>query len=341
MTNENLNQQVYLGYFTSLLPALLLAVTCADVTVQLAIEAFSLEPSATLQSRLSTAIFIGLCLGNPVAVWLRDGSALWMAMRVLAGMAIGAVANDFLLLPLVGDGLLRFALLSLGALGVPILMLSDWVLAVRGRRAADELLVCTVSPKRLARWPARLMFIFVAVATSAGFWVLAPTVDATFYGFFAILAVVTVVIATRKPENGTAEAEVDDDMTALFDAIPGSKDPVRQAEMAEKEMRALFLSFLPGAIFLGAIVALAMRMAIAVSPQLVDLVHFANNPMETTMVTALAGLILLAIGGAVSVGLAWTFLNVFGRFAKWHQSQYASARDRLIRMISMRPMHRN
>lgn len=341
MTNKELNQQVYLGYFASLLPALFLAVTCADMTIRIMTDILSMTPSAHLQPRLSAAVFAGLCLANPVSVWLHDSSAKLLALRALAGMAIGALAYDFVLFPLLGDGVLRFALLLIGAMGVPFLVMYDFFAAKRANTRLDAAEACRDQADRVAQWPGRLTLFAIAAVTGCGLWVVAPTVELTVLGFCLVMVLLTLSVVMRMSPQVQQDCEVDDDMTALFDAIPAPVECATVDELADKEFKALVISYLPAAVFLGATITLAMRVALAMAPAIAHVAKVHEGSLETTAVAALLGLVMLVIGGAVSLGLALVALRFVGHYRNWQTDQVDTARARLFNMLSLQPIHRS
>lgn len=137
MNTETTTPKVYIGYFAALLPALIIAVSAAALVTTTLMPRLGLEASPQLAARLTAAIFVGLCLANPVGVWLRDSSIKLMVLRLFVGMMAGVVLYQSALLPLAGEGVMRFALLFAGAAGVPILMAIDWMADRFGKPALD------------------------------------------------------------------------------------------------------------------------------------------------------------------------------------------------------------
>lgn len=127
MNMKTTTQNAYLGYFASLLPALVIAVAGSSFVTSVVMVKLGMTGSPHLDERLTAAIFLGLCFANPVGVWMRDSSIRAMVLRCFAGMIAGVLIYQTALLPLAGEGLARFALLFTGVIGLPVLMLNDWV----------------------------------------------------------------------------------------------------------------------------------------------------------------------------------------------------------------------
>ena len=342
MTREQLNQQVYLGYFATLMLALLMSASAASSLAPWLIMRFAEFDHPRIEGQLTSGLFFAICFANPVGVWIKNSSAKRMVARAIVGMVFGGALHCLVLEPMVGDALLRFSLLLVGALGVPVLMGFDKWCQYRygcGTTSAGE--KAARFAVRLFRWPERALFVVLMLATFLVFLSLTDTPAQSLVGLVVLLLLMTGLVAYRSSLESSERRANTSDFQAWLDLLP--EEAAQETEIAQELRRRanrFAFTIFPGAAFIGGVMGAAVSLVPVVHPEIEGQLAARTEALEATYVIAATGFGLIVLGMVFSVLLSMLILRVIGHYARWQNDQVRSAMYRLMRTVSLRPVNR-
>ena len=335
MSPELEKQQVYLGYFATILLALVLAGALADFAVD-AINPNS-ETSAAYASRLVAAIFFAICFANPAAWLIYRSPFRFVVVRAMLGFAFGIAIDRWLIDPYVGEGLARFILILIAACGLPIMFAGDFVKKVASRNGTSAAETLARGLLRVLALPDRLLFMLVMLVSFGGFSLYADTLEKTLLGLAFIISATTMLVAWRsgpKPQTRRAHEE-------WYDLIPEEEAEPAAHHQALDELAKALLAFLPSGAFFGGMTWAAGLLVPKVLPELFARLYDPAQRLEATFQVGLAGLLLVVAGAFVAVGIGMIMLRVIGHYGHWPSEQIRSSWSRMLRTMSFRPIRRD
>lgn len=342
MTREQLNEQVYLGYFATLMLALLLSASAASSLAPWLSMRFAEFDHHGVEGQVTSAIFFAICFANPIGVWIRASSAKSMMLRAAVGLILGGQLHCYVLEPIVGDPLLRFSLLLIGSLGVPVLMALDFIRAWRNTSessAASERAVRIAV--RLFRWHERALFIVVMIGAFAAFVAYSDTPLQSLVALIILLSLMTGLVAFRSARESEERRANTEDFQAWLDLLPESEpdEPNLRDELGWRAARFAFTIF-PGAAFVGGVMGFAVSLAPVLQPVQGERLSIRSDALEASYLMAATGIGLVIAGLLVSVLISAIILRIIAHYAQWERDQTRSAFFRLMRTLSFRPINR-
>lgn len=332
------DQQVYLGYFATILVALIASTVVgrALAPILAAMGGDGLDMQG-LAATLSTGLFFAICVANPVGYVIRRHPLRFLPLRAVLGFAAGIAIHITVIEPYVGVGLTRITLLLIASAGVPAMVLRDGVdayLRTHGSSLPDQGAALIL---RVARWPDRYLFVILTTASLGLFAQIAATVHLAAIGVGAALVVLTVVVALRSAgEGGTAKGGLEEWLRLIPEPVAAKSDPLTEAA---DEARRMFNAIAPGAVFFGGLIWLAVKVMPLLRPALG--LDAGAMTVETGWQIALIGLGLIALGLLVAVGLGIVLLHVIGHYARWTRARLREASLWMLKSVALRNIGRD
>lgn len=310
MSQEQLKQQIYIGYVSSVLIALFFAGVAAD-GVWMLFEALKIQlPVEQTKSMLICALFFAFCFANPVGAYLL-GKAIHVPLRnALVGAIFGAFFCHYLVEPIIGSGLMRISLLVVACSFLPLMSIRDHFFA-KFRKCWEEHggfskgASCFEGPVL-----ARILFIFGLVAGIAIAWTAAPDIES------AALALVIVVCCHS--------------LLLLF--FGQTTDP-------EIDVRPLPFFALPSGLVAGFTIWLGALLTAFMSPQVSERFGMPEG-FGHGLIVALTGLCVLFVAGAAAIAVGSLLVGVVGHYARWPSKRVNSMRWRLAQDLALHPLRR-
>lgn len=341
MSPDQENQQIYLGYFATILPALMVAVTVASWIAPLMAAPVADADGNALYQLLSAGFFLALCVANPVGYVIRPRRLAFLPMRLVAGFGLGAALHVLLIAPFVGEGLARIVMILIAALGVPVMIARDrlggW-LASRGAGSAVDISDLVL---RIARWPDRFLFVLVMAVSFSLFARFATELTQTLTGLGGAVLAMTAIVAFRSAaEAGTGP--VDGKHDDWLHLVP-EDEPVLSDKHAEAwtELRQVALSLGPGAVAFGGMTWLAVQLMPFVRSELLTAGSSgAEILLRDGWQVAVIGLGLVVAGSAVLAAVGIGLLQVIGHYARWTPERRRFSTLAMLRSMAFRPLSR-
>ena len=329
------DQNVYIGYFATVFLALMVANGLSDGLVQTGWAA-RYVPALMADPNVTTAmIFFGICFANPAAILIVGSkvgrSLVWLGF----GLGFGALYQQFVITPFVGEALARFALLFTAAAGIPVMMARDRLTTATNGRFGARYQQFGALFYKAVHLPPRLWFVGVGLSTFA----LALLVDATpSFAIATTLALAVWLGLVAFVQGRKAQAAARSRRKPNLDLWDDEAQSRAKAERVahEKALAVLRRQTGPGGAMFGMILWLAYGAAPDYSGWLAALL--ADNGINVSAR-------LLDIGVALAgtfVGLVaafWVSVNVLrglGIMFNWRKSQIKMARNSLAQMMFMR-----
>ena len=340
MTKEQENQQICLGYFATIMLALLAATWAGGFAASVLANVAEIPDIEPPRGVITSAMFFAVCFANPVAHAFGRLPMRALCLRASFGLVFGAALQFWFIEPFVGDALSRFALLFVGALGVPLMILRDMLDANLIARGTSMRAVSTGIVVRVFSWPDRVLFVCLMMSVFMIFSATAETVEQTLIGLAGIMVIMTAVVAIRSQHEKEDRAR-SPEFDAWLDLIPEAPDEPEPLRELGGGLRKIGGTFATGAAFFGGLTWLGVVLVPIIHPALVRGSGSDLSTIAVTTFVALTGLAIVFFGALLSAGLAMTLLQIFGHYAHWSKPRIQSARLRMLRTLSFRPMQRS
>ena len=339
MDREPLKQNPFAGYFASVVLALFVSNGLGAQAVTLLSGFFRVGDPEAWQGGITAGLFFGLSLANPVGTIQARGSGLRAVGRFMAGVLAGAGLHAGVLLPLAGDeGLAGYLLLLLALVLGPLALLAGLLRAAMARRGISLSRGVANATLRVLNLPDRLLFILLMGTSFTIFWQFANDMGRLLLGIGLVLAAMTASVAIRIARDEARRREgAFHEWLELEPLDPAEETPQVRAL---KGLRALALSFLPGAVLFGAMTRVAVEILLTIRPGIPAGMNDPAEALRTVGIVAASGLGLVFFGMLAALGFCLGLLMVLGRLRGWPQRFRRESALRLIRLMYFRPMKR-
>ncbi len=327
---EHTQHQPYVGYFASIVLAIICADWMATYLVTQAGELLQRQTSAAWQVNIAAGLFLGIVLANPIGTVVSHGSVFFAALRFATGFGIGMAIQISIFTPMAGEGMSNFLFLLMAGLAQPITKLLVQLWSYLNSFDMHPLI-------RLLNASDRLFFVTLMGVSFAGFsvYVSQPTQILTILGLVLALLVGHVALQESKVDP-LDEPEKADHLAWL--ALVPEDVVVDTGADAVARVKTIAFTLLPGAMLFGGMTRLAVDFLMLVYPDLnVDV----SRPMETIQnlgLVAASGLAVILFGMMAVLGFGIFALRLIGHYKHWSHWRLRDTYLRMIRLLYFRPI---
>ncbi len=337
--DEQDDQQIYLGYFATILLALIVAAFAGQASAPWIADFFAFDDVHRTSNYLTSALFFAASAANPVGFVLQDRNPAFLAVRVGLGIVFGLAVHHYLFEPIVGEALTRLAQLLIASLAVPVMILRDHVDAHLREHGSGNAKVLAEIVIRVSQWPDRVLFILMMMIAFTTFAMVSASINQTLAGILVSMLLMTMVAATRSAKEFSNYDEADT-YRAWLEHMPDQNPALEPMDEARAEVARVLKSLGPGATFFGGLTWLARDVMPLVHPEiwngLTDM-----SKAEISGLIAMTGLGVVMFGALVAVVIGIVALQIVGHYARWPRERRVYTAFWLLRAMSFRPMSRS
>ncbi|MEE9388437.1 MAG: hypothetical protein V3U96_07490 [Paracoccaceae bacterium] len=334
---EHPKHEPYIGYFATIVLALISSGWIAGFLVDQFAALVSLAAPAVWKINLAAGLFLGLAAANPVGVLLERRKGRLPLARFVLGFGIGLAVQVLVLTPYVGNAMSNFMLILLASLAVPYNIFAKW--ARLKIPVMDDVPLGRVGHRlaKILHSSDRVIFIVLMSCSFAGFWIYTNTGAQVLVVLGVVLTSLVIYVARKEVDEEYYEdlVEVNHQVWLEMDPEVVESDPVRDAYLRIKRIA---FGLLPGAVLFAGVTKLSVYFLTLVYPNISLDMADPETALQGFGILLASGVATLLFGLIAALGTCILVLRVVGAFKRWPASHMRDVYLQIVSLMYFRPI---
>jgi len=308
------------GFFASVVAALIISGLLVRPTLFLLGALFAFEASPNFIRNLTSALFLGVVLADPVGAWLRKRSLKRTIAKACIGISLGGFLQHYLVTPIAGTAVSQmiFLLLTLALLPILIGMQALERMLLKRGIVVSEILARGLIFLVRSPWP--VPATIALVLTWLGFRAVNMPLTSTLVLFVGAL----YLLFSRALRAPVIEDGAPDEEAAPHDPGEAPRQFASYFDLAMFELRQFIGITGPSVLLLASLAWGAWA-------------HFATLvPLVGALPAPLTALLGLVAGFAAAAGYGVAMLALAGLLGRWPRGDLGIRAHYLVRMMTTR-----